>query len=109
MTSARVRSGWVAAKRAHIKLPSEIPKSAARSTSAASRTAVRSSIRCSRVAGPSVGSERPVPGLSKTISLEKEANRCMKRAIRGWPKAPSRWETKPGTMTRSIGPSPATE
>ena len=65
MISARVRSACVAANRALIGAPSEIPNSAARSAPAASRTAVRSSIRCSSVWGPSIGSERPVPGLSK--------------------------------------------
>ncbi len=75
MISASVRSGWVAAKSAHISAPSETPSSATRSEPTASRTAVRSSIRCSRVVTSSEGSESPVPALSKEITRENEASR----------------------------------
>ena len=54
--------------------PSESPTSAARSEPAASITARTSSIRSSRV-GPGIGSESPVPRLSKRISRENEASR----------------------------------
>ena len=74
MTSARVRSGWVAANRAHIGAPSEIPRGPPLHP-VASSTAVRSSIRSSSVEGPAVGSERPVPGLSKAITRSNEASR----------------------------------
>ena len=68
MIRAWVRSLWVAANRALIGAPSEIPNSATRCAPTVSSTAVRSSIRCSRVRAPSIGSESPVPGLSNEMT-----------------------------------------
>ena len=76
--SARVRSGWVAAKRIDIGPPSETPSSAARSDPAASMTALTSSIRSSSVP-ICTRSERPMPRLSKRISRAKDARRSQKR------------------------------
>ena len=109
MIRACVRSACVAANRALIGAPSEIPNSAARSAPAPSRTAVRSSIRCSSVWGPSIGSDSPVPGLSKEITRANLVSRRTARSIAGSSNPASRCETNPGTRTRSIGPSPASE
>jgi hypothetical protein len=43
------------------------------------------------------------------ITRANVASLPMNLAIDGWAKASSRCETKPGTTTRSIGPSPAVE
>ena len=98
-TSAAVRSGWVAAKRAHRLPPSEAPNSAGRSEPTASITARRSSMRSSSVGSLSFGtrSDRPVPRLSKTIRRENEASRRRKRASVGSSQANSTCDTQPGT------------
>jgi hypothetical protein len=103
-----VRAGYVAAKRTHIGPPSEYPNSAARSLPAASITACTSSIRVSRSGRPAGRSDNPVPRLSKRISRENDASRFRKWAERGSSQSSSRCETKPGTSTRSNGPSPTT-
>ena len=75
VTSAAVRSGWVAANSATIGPPSETPSSAARSEPTASITARTSSIRSSSGATPWTRSDRPVPRLSNRISRPIPASR----------------------------------
>ena len=50
----------------------------------------------------------PVPRLSNTINRENEASRVKKRARFGSSHATSTCDTKPGAITRSVGPSPST-
>lgn len=99
VTKATVRSGYVAAKRTLRLPPSEKPKTAARSDSAASITARTSSIRSSSVGklDSGTGSERPVPRLSNRIRREKRARRRKNRSWVGSSQAPSTFETQPGT------------
>ncbi len=80
MISARVRSGYVAANRAHIALPSVLPNSAACSDPTALITACTSSMRCSSVGVLEIRSDSPVPRLSKRISRENDANLRRNRA-----------------------------
>ena len=88
--------------------PSETPNTVARDEPAASITARMSSIRSSIVGGLVAGSDMPVPRLSNTINRENDARRVKKRARLGSSHATSTCETKPGTRTRSVGPSPST-
>lgn len=108
MTRAVVRSGYVAAKRTDIGPPSEMPNSAARCEPTASITTRTSSIRCSSVGISATRSDSPVPRLSKRIRREKDPSRWKNRAGSGCSQSYSRWETNPGTNTRSIGPRPVT-
>ena len=85
-----------------------MPSTAARSDPTASMTAPMSSIRSSIDGGPATGSDIPVPRLSKMINRENDASRVRKRASVGSSQATSTCETKPGTRTRSTGPSPST-
>src|SRR5207302_130576 len=62
--------GYVAAKSIVIAPPRAAPKIAAASLPAASITALRSSICSSRYGRSGPRSERPIPRMSKTISLE---------------------------------------
>ena len=71
--SAEVRSGNVAANRAHIGPPSAPPKSAARSEPAASITAPMSSMSSSNEPSVRIRSESPVPRRSNTMSRENDA------------------------------------
>ena len=71
-------------------------------------TARMSSIRSSIVGTLVVGSDMPVPRLSKTINREKDARRIKKWARFGSSQATSTCETNPGTRTRSKGASPST-
>ena len=106
--SALVRSGYVAAKRAHIGPPSEYPSRDARAEPTVSMTARKSSIRVSRLGRSLTRSESPVPRLSKRISLAKDASRRRNRAHAGSSQKTSMFETQPGTRTRSRGASPTT-
>ena len=63
--SASTRSGCVAASRT-AGAASELPMTTARREPAASSTARKSSTRCCTVGMPATGSDRPVPGLSKS-------------------------------------------
>jgi hypothetical protein len=108
MTSALVRSGYVAAKSAAIGPPSEMPRSAARSQETASSTARTSSMRVSRSGSPPGRSDSPVPRLSNRISRANDERRSLKWAERGSSQSSSTCETNPMTMTRSSGPSPVT-
>lgn len=106
--SEETRSGYVAAKSMHMGPPSEMPRSAACSLPAASMTARMSSIRSSKVGQPQPRSERPVPRLSKKINRENDARRPSSPAKNGKSHDASTWEMKPGTYTKSKGPSPTT-
>ncbi len=84
-TRERTRSGYVAANTMLIGPPSETPNSAGYSTSAASSTARRSSMRSSIGGTWDTGSDSPVPRLSQTISRDMSAEsvrRC--RRTRSW-------------------------
>ena len=85
-----------------------MPNIAARAEPTASMTAPMSSIRSSIDGGLATGSDMPVPRLSNTISRENDASRVEKPGKAGSSHATSTWETKPGTRTRSIAPSPMT-
>jgi hypothetical protein len=74
--------------------------------STASITARTSSIRSSSVGTPPNGSDIPVPRLSNMTKRLNEAMRPKKRAGALVSHQFSRWETKPGTKTKSTGPSP---
>src|SRR5205085_1301330 len=67
-TSAKTRSGYVAAKRIASAAPSTWPRSAARSTPTASITARMSSIRSSSEGTPLTRSDAPLPRLSKRMT-----------------------------------------
>ena len=88
--------------------PSETPNTVARDEPAASITARMSSIRSSIVGGLEAGSDMPVPRLSNTINRENDASRVKNRARFGSSHATSTCDTKPGAITRSVGPSPST-
>ena len=108
--TAVVRSGCVAANSSDIAAVSEMPMMAALLDPAASITATMSLTRSSSSGARSPGSrsDMPVPRLSKTISLEKDASRRRNRARAGSSHECSRWETNPGARTRSSGASPTT-
>jgi hypothetical protein len=107
-TSADVRSGWLAAKNAHMGPPSETPTTAARSDPAASSTERSSSARSSSVRGCATGSDRPVPPRSIRISRLNEASRPSIAAKWGSSQTCSTCDTQPGTSTMSSAPSPTT-
>ena len=65
-------------------------------------------VRSSIVRSSETGSDRPVPGLSKRMRRENELSRRMKASQRGSVHHRSTCEMKPGTRSRSIGPSPTT-
>ena len=88
--------------------PSDTPQSAARSDPTASMTARTSSMRCSSVGMALTRSESPVPRLSKRMSRANEAMRSICGPMNGISQATSTWETNPGTITMSSGPSPTT-
>jgi hypothetical protein len=75
--SAAVRSGLVAANKIAIGPTSSIARIAARSTPAASKTAVSSSMYSCQGgrASDGAGSEPPVPRRSKWMTLANEASR----------------------------------
>src|SRR6266550_4415725 len=104
-TSASVRSGYVAAKTAHVCPPSPIPTSVARSAPTASRTARMSSILVSIGPRSRGRSDSPVPRLSNMIRRENDAKRsyiCRQSEL-------NHGNTRLlniGTSTRSRGPSP---
>jgi hypothetical protein len=90
--------------------PSDTPNRLARVEPAASSTARTSSMRASSPGSALTGtrSDSPVPRLSNRISRENEASRRRKSAAAGTSQVVSTFETKPGTITRSRGPSPIT-
>jgi hypothetical protein len=91
----------------HMGPPSEAPKRAARVEPTASRTALRSCIRCSIESwSGETGSDRPVPRLSSQISRLNEAIARSDAASAGSSHWCSQWEVNPATKTRSGGPSP---
>ncbi len=63
-------------------------------------------MRSSRLGLPTMRSDRPWPRLSKLITLAKVASRRKKSVYPGSSWKNSTCDTSPGTMTRSIGPSP---
>ena len=67
-----------------------------------------SSIRASSVAVPPTRSDRPVPRLSKRISLGRTTRAATSRAPTASSQPSSTCWTNPGTRTRSNGPSPTT-
>ena len=83
-TSARVRSGYVAANRIESGPPSDTPMSAAVSEPAASMTARTSSIRSSSVP-TRTRSDRPIPRLSKRISPGKRSEPFAEATVLGAP------------------------
>ena len=99
-TSARERSGYVAAKSdGHAaRLPSAqaMRRSLAPTASSTART---SSIRCSSVGSRSfeTRSDIPVPRLSNRIRRENDARRSRKRAGCGFSHWSTTFETQPGT------------
>ena len=72
--SARVRSGWAAAKSIARGPPSDSPMMAARSLPAASMTARMSSMRVSSVVAPGTRSDMPMPRLSKRMSRRERSD-----------------------------------
>jgi hypothetical protein len=105
---APVRSGCVAAKRAHRQPASDHPKSEGRSTSISSTTTRRSSCRTSS-GGGSLGenrSERPVPRRSMRVSRENEARRRRNRVYGGYSQARSRLLKNPETNATSMDRPP---
>jgi hypothetical protein len=71
-------------------------------------TARRSSARSSSVPGAVTGSDSPVPGLSKVIRRLNAVSLSLNRCDPGHCHNASRWDTNPGTMTRSTAPEPTT-
>ena len=57
---------------------------------------------------PATGSDSPVPRLSKRIRRQKLASRRINAVVSGIVHHKSTCEMKPGTIARSIGPSPTT-
>jgi hypothetical protein len=58
------------------------------------------------VGTPETGSDIPVPSLSKITRREKAATLSKNDLTAGWPQKNSMWETKEGTRTMFVSPSP---
>src|SRR2546421_4670095 len=86
--------------------PSDKPQKKAEEEPTASITARTSSMRSSSVGTPADGSDSPVPRLSNKIRRLNDANRRKKRAEAFASHQFSMCDTKPGTKTKSTGPSP---